>query len=293
MKKQLSFLLVVFSFSIALNAQEFKTRIVFSNPAGQTDTLWVGTDATATMGIDTQLGEIDIKGTPRKNFDVRASDYTNQNEMYSCFLYPEWPTIANDLTNFETKTMIVPSHCTGYNYTENAFKVIIKTNSFPVHVEWNTSDFSGSCHDGSRLTDAYPPTWWDVLNGMPHEWQGMAEVDHYDYDYTACRYLTPEGDTLHVLHLALVYGNAWITGVEEMVDNGLKTYTNPAGHSVRFEFSDHLTCFPVVELYDVSGRLIQKLKSKTSTIEYQSRVGGVFFYRVSGIKKSYSGKLLL
>ncbi|HBZ66471.1 MAG TPA: hypothetical protein DEO70_06510 [Bacteroidales bacterium] len=291
--KQLYILTIVLFFSIALNAQEFKTRLVFSNPAGQTDTLWVGTDARATMGIDTQFGETDIKGPPRNSFDVRASDYTGQDEMFVCSPYPDWPTTANDLTNFETRSMIVPPHCSGDNYTENAFKIIIKSGSFPIHVEWNTSDFSGTCHNGSRLTDAYPQTWWDVIYGMSHGWQDMAVVDHFDYDYTACRYLTPEGDTLHVLHLALVYENAWIIGVEEMVDNGLKTIINPVGHSVRFEFTDPLIGHPFVELYDVSGRLIQKLPVNSSAIEWQSRDGGVFFYRVHGVEKSFSGKLLL
>jgi hypothetical protein len=291
--KQFYALTVLLAVLLSAKAQEFKTRLVFSNPAGQTDTLWVGTDAGATMGIDATLGEIDIKGTPRANFDVRASDYISSDEMYACAPYPYAPTNSYDLTNYETKTMIVPPHCSGDDYTANVFKIIIKTASLPIHVEWNSSEFTGACHDGSRLTDAYPITWWDMMYGEPHGWQELDVVNQFDYDYTACRYLTPEGDTLHILHLALVYEMAWITGVHESTGSSLKTYTNLSEHKVKFDFCNAMAERLVVELFDVSGNLVQKIPFENKPVEWQSRTGGVFFYRIFSKEKSYSGKLIL
>ncbi|HQD34550.1 MAG TPA: hypothetical protein PKU81_03570, partial [Bacteroidales bacterium] len=54
---------------------EFKFYLAFEDSAGNKDTIWLGYDPSATLGIDILFGEENIKGIPfNEPFEVRISN---------------------------------------------------------------------------------------------------------------------------------------------------------------------------------------------------------------------------
>lgn len=239
-------------------AQEFSTQLIFTNAIGQTDTLVVGTDNNATMGIDNEFGEIDIKSQPFGEFEVRAADYSNEGCEYAA-RYLEPATYSQDMTNLHSKKMIVPPFCWGTNFWDYGFLIIFKNEEFPVTITWDSAQFQDPCRINSRLTDWCIEGWWDAVYGYEHPPTHPADSNTTEFDYTALRYQDEHGDTLHMLFMAFAHPDAFIVGVEEPhpENDKLNIYPNPARDYIEISLPENREQNDAtIKIFDMMGRQV-------------------------------------
>lgn len=80
--KLMLFASIIFCIQCFAQNPEFKFYLAFEDSAGNKDTIWLGYDSSATLGIDTLFGEENIKGIPfNEPFEVRIS-----NDWFLCLM---------------------------------------------------------------------------------------------------------------------------------------------------------------------------------------------------------------
>ena len=133
-------LLTTFLLSLScIKAQEFEFPLYFEDAFGEKDTVFFGYDMNATVGIDENFGEVNIKGNPLVGLDVRIIDYDYPN--IECWIYDNV-----DASSFHTKKQITNGSCAEPGFP--ALAMIIDKNRFPIKIYWDKDVFSDACIDG-------------------------------------------------------------------------------------------------------------------------------------------------
>lgn len=247
---------------LSLNAfaQEFSTRLVFSNPIGQSDTLIVGTDNKASMGIDPEFNEINIKASSFNAFEVRAANYN------WCTAFPEPGILISDPSQFNTKKIINPPHCEGYSWNQFPFVIYIRNAEWPISIDWIQEDFSNPCHAHSLITDWQPNGWWDAVWGPEHMLStSLPDSSHTSYDYTTHSCLSEQGDTLHMLFMIMTHPGAFTLGIEahQMAPAPLQLYPNPAHNHIVIDIAESNKQKPAtLRIFDFIGRQVHQQNTK-------------------------------
>ena len=231
---------------INAKGQHSELPIYFEEALGNSDTIILGYDISASKGMDSALGEINILGTPySKSFEVRASMYDYQK------IRNEDPRIS------ESKKMIIESTCFEpplYD-EENSIMVLIKSDNWPIKITWDNTLFQDSCR-AMAIVECSPGGWFDVCGGNNSfeviEMKHKSMVTLHRTEYT----ITTDADTLFALFFPL--SRKINVGVEKpsILDNVI-TFPNPASHSIiinQGELSDM-----TYQLIDLQGRIIQSM----------------------------------
>ncbi len=145
MKKFVLFLKILV-FSEFLNAQDFSTKLYFTDNIDRKDTLTIGKDINATYDIDSIFGE--------SNLAFPAGD-----EFKVFFIDNRWIYESEKESKFYLKKQIVPAT---NGWIENgAISIAIPINSLPVTIKWDRSKFINNTVDHSIITDWSLGGWFD------------------------------------------------------------------------------------------------------------------------------------
>jgi hypothetical protein len=254
-----TFLLITLLLQSKLNAQQFSSTILFTRQnTTDTDSLVIGYDPNATDTLDALFNELNILQTPRDSaFDVRIGNVWGLLNIGS----------YNGQTPYQTRRQIMQWRC-GSNEL-SVIELNIKSNKWPVYVNWVRSDFQDSCRTGTSLTNMHPLQWW---NG-----QGFREelsIWNYHPIYPSQWSIIDGNDTLYTYWIGMGNDKAVISSTDDIAaDEDIKIYPNPA--SDYFSITS-LTDLKIdsVEVYSADGRLV--LTSTDIRVNIQSLSNGIY-----------------
>lgn len=212
------FTLTLLLFTMAIYGQTKVFELWFEDSAGNRDTLWFGYDSTATVGVDKQLGEVNIMGEP----------YDSTLFVFFTDALSDEPTPSLEMTypcNFVLKTQFIKDI-----YYPHEIGIIAK--NWPVKISWQSSDFKGQTEQYWQsewekyysfiMTSWHPPGGWFDAKGCGQwptnlQYTNMEEVGEVEVmPEHFCRYINDiSPDTIHVLHLA----SERTTGVKNLQNN--------------------------------------------------------------------------
>lgn len=149
--------LLCFGNAFAQNTPEFSFKLYFEDAIGNKDTLIIGNDSLATVGIDTTFGEKNIITQPwNSNFDVRLSNEYWLKEGNG-LLFP-------DTIRFQTKKQIINKNLSNVN-TNIEIDMKVKGQNWPVTISWDSTLFNGqgdtSQYVGSGIFTIEYGMWFD------------------------------------------------------------------------------------------------------------------------------------
>ena len=273
-----------------VNAQQFSTQFYFTDTLGNQDTVTVGFDPLAQIGVDSIYGEIDLKEVPFGNdFEVRVGQLDHQD--LGCF--PFDPLSIHNIDNDQSGLVIIMGEksiggmsCDNGNLTGlNTFNAtfFVKNTELPLKINWDNQAFMETCISSSFLTDWHPGLWFDASCGQNPFVEEISEIPElWINEPTNIQIVDRSGDTLSMIHLG--WRSGLISSTETQNLPTFKTFPNPA--------QDHLTIqFPEAKnrswkLFNVNGEIVQtgEITTVTGTIELQQLPVGIYFLRVDGFQ---------
>jgi hypothetical protein len=168
-----------------LNAQEYAFQIEFEDNAGNKDSIVVGLDSLATLGIDSIFGEVNIKDIPFSDgLDVRLTD--EETTGYH--------------STYHTKKQIVGLKC-------YVLEINLKTNNYPIIARWNKDElFEQDPIRKAVFTGIHPGGWWDTEGISNLDRVNLIEMDSviFTANFTkdivdeSFSYINEENDTISV-----------------------------------------------------------------------------------------------
>ncbi len=261
--KRKPILLIAILFANSLTAQMFSFEMVFEDAVGNTDTLILGYDVSATDTIDVFFGELNIVSEPLDSeFDVRISNGLT-NAYYNTG--PSW----------SSKKQILPLPCNP-NYPTHVALIDIKSSNWPVTATWDSSLFTGFCNNGSVFTSVNPGGWWDT--GSPSDlWRVILNSEN-SVTFTsnvpdsgiaeAYSYVNSAEDTLAVFFLA--FGDSTLISTptsnnEIELAGNLSIYPNPTSGEINIVLPKVLINAPqvLIQVIDFNGRIIKNIEINT------------------------------
>lgn len=259
--------------------QTFVFDMFFEDSAGNKDTLTIGYDPTATDGIDSNFGKINIINTPLdSNFDVRISD-----EYYLGGI------IGNQ--SFHTKKNIVlNNNCSDVN----VISLNIKTDNWPVTATWDSTLFDNSCLSGSAFNSMIQ--WFDVagesdllmsfLNSKDSVvFSANQGVGYYNEN---CSFINSNNDTISVFQIILS-NTDYLVSVKEYSLKPIEVYPNPFSNVLNLIFDELID--GKLMIYDITGQLIyvESVQNRhTLTINTNKFDKGVYLYKVIDITTGFN-----
>lgn len=221
--------------------QHFEIPIYFEDSAGYKDTIILGYDPLASYAIDTSFGEINIiDSSYNDDFEVRAAIYEYDGNNYGYL-----PRII------ESKKMIVGNVCSFPSSTGegNAIMVVIKSQDWPVTMQWDSSLFQIDCNF-IDIVDCTPGAWFDVCGaGHPHllfEMRLTDSVSYYDTEFK----IDTEKDTLSALFFR--FYSDFGSGVEDVIKRIVEFFPNPTQGLITFDYP--LNTDDKISVTDIIGR---------------------------------------
>lgn len=288
--KTFYFLICFIFMGTLVNAQQFSTQFYFTDTLGNQDTVTVGFDPLAQIGVDSIYGEIDLKEVPFGNdFEVRVGQLDHQD--LGCF--PFDPLSIHNIDNDQSGLVIIMGEksiggmsCDNGNLTGlNTFNAtfFVKNTELPLKINWDNQAFMETCISSSFLTDWHPGLWFDASCGQNPFVEEISEIPElWINEPTNIQIVDRSGDTLSMIHLG--WRSGLISSTETQNLPTFKTFPNPA--------QDHLTIqFPEAKnrswkLFNVNGEIVQtgEITTVTGTIELQQLPVGIYFLRVDGFQ---------
>lgn len=234
MKQGLMVALAVFM-SHTVNAQQFSFEMYFEDALGNMDTIVLGYDTSATLGIDTAFAELEISDQPKDTaFDVRIVQYSHY---------------TSAIDTVVTKKQIVPLDC------DNAWPHIITdieitTDNWPVTANWDNTLFNDTCRRSSLFTSVNPGGWFDTGSPSDLDIVNPFLVNNVVFSSQVSRYngsisvnenyahLDPLGDTVSVFWFTFNYDLTIGVGAEPVSADPLVLFPNPATDRIVFSDED-------------------------------------------------------
>lgn len=245
MKSYYFLLIFLISLSI-LNAQEFSTQFYFTDTLGNQDTVTVGFDPMATLGVDEFFGEVDLKEVPfRNDFEVRVGQVNH--EDLGCF--PNNDPLGFHNIDSDQNEIIIRIGKKDYNgiSCENGNLVyqffgkttfFIKNKDLPVKINWDIQVFSNICLSKSFFTDWHPGGWFDVTCGGNVFLEEINEITElWINEPTNIQIVDRSGDTLSMIHLSLLDGLTSSSIQAETLPT-FQTFPNPAQDQLTIQLPD-------------------------------------------------------
>ena len=284
------FLLIFLSSTILLNAQQFNTQFYFTDTLLNKDTVTVGFDPLAQIGVDSIYGEIDLKEVPFGNdFEVRVGQLDHQD--LGCFPYD--PLSIHNIDNDQSGLVIIMGEksiggmsCDNGNLTGlNTFNAtfFVKNTELPLKINWDNQAFMETCISSSFLTDWHPGLWFDASCGQNPFVEEISEIPElWINEPTNIQIVDRSGDTLSMIHLG--WRSGLISSTETQNSPTFKTFPNPAQDHLIIQFLEAKN--RSWELFNVNGKVVQngEVTTASETIEFQQLPVGVYFLRVDGFQ---------
>ncbi|PKP46124.1 MAG: hypothetical protein CVT95_07565 [Bacteroidetes bacterium HGW-Bacteroidetes-12] len=266
--KNIFFTLLLLFFALKITAQqtpEFKFYLAFEDATNTKDTLWYILDSTATVGMDTALGEI-------------PQDLTSS--AFHVYMY-----IYN--TPDSGKTLAYPSISCGFGSQIRAQNYV-----YPVIVRWDTSllfNHNLSCNFNEVIFDNewffFANSHNDPINGgfslllqdsVVLPWFSWGSQDHFPLIF-----ILNDNPTLSV------------QGKIGSVDD-VKVYPNPTTNEFTVEIDAKQSASVQLVLIDIRGVIVQQVATTTNktTINLQELPQGVYFLEVLSNAQKVTKKII-
>ena len=289
--KSYYFLLIFLSTSTILNAQQFSTQFYFTDTLGNQDTVTVGFDPMATLGIDEMFGEVDLKEVPfGDEFEVRVGQVDH--EDLGCFPN-DGPLDFHNIDSDQNELVIrigeadyngISCENGSLNYQffgKTTF--FIKNKDLPIRINWDIQVFSEICLSKSFFTDWHPGLWFDASCGNNPFIEEISEITElWINEPTNIQIVDRSGDTLSMIHLALLDGLTSSTEAQELPI--FQTFPNPVQDQLTIQFPD--TKNRPWKLLNINGQIVRKgtFNSDTEQIGLEDITNGIYFLQVTGFK---------
>ncbi|MCG8331097.1 MAG: T9SS type A sorting domain-containing protein [Chitinophagales bacterium] len=282
MKIQTLILTLIQFIAAPIVAQEFYTTII-AESNNELDSIIIGYDISASIGIDSQFGEIDISNTSfNPVFEIRVGqiDLNELNcDMNTMFSSP-------DLVSYMSEIDIVPRDCEGWDeaVTINGLAPIstlyIRNKDLPVKLNWDSSIFANECLESSLITDWHPGGWFDAsCDGVSIPPLNLMNQDSVIIiNPSGISLVDLNGDTLSMFHI-LLGGINQLNKVEEWtLEEQVKIYPNPTKRYVTIEtkYNELRT----VKIYNSNGKLLEETMSNL-IIDMEGYPSGVYYLRIN------------
>jgi len=162
--KKIVFILILF-IQLHVQGQNFVTKLYFEDSFGQKDTLIFGRVEGASIGFDTNFGEVDIKENTIADLDVRFFDYISDNTVnhdalpWYCDYVPGDFSVANDDGPFleylsEQKVSVrALNECTEKSNGFRHHFFIPYNAAFPITISWDKEIFQDACNQNSNISE--------------------------------------------------------------------------------------------------------------------------------------------
>ncbi len=172
MPKIFYFLLFLSNIALAQTEPSFQSRFFFEDAVGNKNTLYWGTDLSATLGIDSELGEVLIDEPFDSVFEVRATLD---------------PYFSGDYT---ANPMVVPSQDLPDQFDCDVsnggfFYILMSLRYPPVTITWDNADFNDIC----RLTSYFTPIEYNLVDTPDDDFWlcspnvCLAESNSFQFDF--------------------------------------------------------------------------------------------------------------
>lgn len=279
MKKTAALLLFLLIFQY-LHGQEFEFTL-FAESNGQSDSVILGFDRTATFQVDTLLGELDISNTPYDSvFEIRAGQ-VHPGDL-DCYGLQDLNQSPN-LVFYQSKKNYLPIDCSGwrdFSLGRIIFAtVFLKNDDLPITLKWD-EQFNDECLKNNIITDWHPYALFDVTCAEQEPILSNLNTENsLMIDRPALNQIVDQfGDTLSLLYVLL--GPDATSSLSKNISlTNVNIFPNPADQLITIEIEQALNITATVLLTDLTGRMIW---SKTM-IDGQSQLTINSSYIPSGV----------
>jgi hypothetical protein len=268
-------LVILTTMSVTIYGQKFSYHMFFTDAVGNKDTITLGYDTSATFGIDSVYGEINIISVPLDTgLDVRITD--------------EWRKRLSNGTpgTFHTKKQISFYDCIfSYSHIQS---LDIYTKHWPVTATWDNTLFNDICRKGSVFTSINPGTWWDV-SSPSNLWQKIL-LNHNSATFTTNTpnnlnynygYVNKAGDKIPVFWHTFAHTTSSTEEDIELITNNdpIAIFPNPTSDIISLAIDKSFGEINRVEIYNTSSQvvLISDRNYNISIAELQS---GMYIIKV-------------
>lgn len=235
------------------SAQEFQFTMIFTDTMGNTDTLVMGYDASASEGVDDQFGEVNIISEPWDSvFEVRITSKLR-------------PTDQEPIEDYEMERQIITIDCEE-NYPPT-IEIDIKAIHWPITAVWDQNLFKDSCNEGSVFTSVPLGGWWDV--GSPSDlWRvWLSEtalvtfsdnVDDFDHSHINHNYayLDSSGNVISAFWVGMGKENLGVSTRDQILYPDFTISPNPVGNETIFIRGVKPVQVKQVEVLDRMGKVL-------------------------------------
>ena len=298
--KLMLFASIIFCIQCFAQNPEFKFYLAFEDSAGNKDTIWLGYDPSATLGIDTLFGEENIKGIPfNEPFEVRIS-----NEWY----FMPYDTLPNasdtfsycsDGSLYHTKTQIY--NFNPYSSGTSQIYINILCKNFPIIVRWgNSYNFLSDSLYGTLLTNWFPGGWFDYPGTMYDQWPTfLRETDTTIFNVLPYRYIDANNDTISLLFFAFLSKEQLNVGVDQFIPQTklIEIFPNPFKDKIIITLSSDIDISEInFMVYNSIGQKIlynSNLKNNQIIIDLADEPNGLYYLIIMDNNKIIrTGKLI-
>ncbi len=279
MKHSILFFLFLCCF-FSIHAQTFDTfSLYFEDANGNRDTLPIEKVEGATIFIDEELEEENLKEVPLNGFDVRFFRFkpSNINKdfhiTWSCGHQDGNVSAARNYFieeyYYETKRLIYPKwNCTPANIGVEEKFFIPKDAAFPVKVSWDRELLQDECHRLSFFTEVMPRRLEQETPCTEGGFKFCRERINHPLislnDSSSVSLVAPNFQTMERLDTTLVsvyylkISNNPLSGsvsTQDILNDEVSLYPNP---NVGEFFIDGASLGDKIEVYDIQGRLMKE-----------------------------------
>jgi hypothetical protein len=268
--KKLLVLIFAIGPSTICKAQQFSFQMNFVDAIGNTDSIILGFDITASDTIDPAFGEVNSISTAASiGLDVRASNiWWKENSL----------SFANQ-SPFQTKVQIAKDSCDAALYLP-IIELNILTDHFPVTASWNPTLFQNICLNGSILTSTPPGGWWDT-GGFRQVLESDDTVSFLANYYTAVN----GNDAASVYWVAFSDSTLLSTSVDEIAasKNAIKVFPNPTADFVSISSGKAFEEINRVEFHNTFGQVVLS-SNQLKNIDITKLPSGLYFIKATSNK---------
>jgi len=289
--KTFYFLLSILFISTLVDAQQFSTQFFFTDTLGNRDTVTVGFDPAATLGVDTIFGEVDMKEIPfGEELEVRVGQL-NHHDL-GCFPN-DGPLNFHNIDSDESGFIIMTGRkeingisCENGNLTYQFFgktTFFIKNNDLPVMINWDAEVFLDTCLIESFITDWHPGLWFDATCGDFAFIETISELtEFWVSEPTNIQIVDRSGDTLSMIHLA--WKDGLTSSIEDATSPTFKTFPNPTQDQLTIQFVDARP--RIWQLVNIAGKIVQhgQFSASTESLSVDQLPAGIYFLKVEGFQ---------
>jgi len=238
------FLLIIVLFSTELFSQNGSIKLFFEDNVGRRDSVELGANNTATLGIDTSFNEVDVYGTPFDSLDARViqRDSINFNCLNSSadnqglnLYFPD-----NIDSKIDYRPFFVDWNGVGFGVVNDNFEILINAVEYPVKVSADFSDVVGSMIGGG--------------------WSKLYLLDGNCNDYDSKELATHLQDSLFILtdssFNTIVVRFQIHVGIEDYNQPKLsfQLFPNPSQGNITLKFNSFIT--GEISISDITGQQV-------------------------------------